>query len=81
MRLELVFPPRLVSVRDGGTRRPALLLATRDARHYVQVSRGAGLNSLRWVPSAAVGPPTDAPAEVAVPPEPALPWVRSRAVR
>ena len=54
MRLELVHPPRLVSV-DGAR---GLLMATRGDRHYVQVSHGAGLNCLRWVPAAAVGPPT-----------------------
>ena len=49
MRLELVVPPRLVTV--GGS--PALLLATRGDRSYVQVSRGPGLNHLRWVDAAA----------------------------
>lgn len=77
MRLELVTPPRLVSV-DG---RRALLMATRGERHYVQVSAGAGLNTLRWVPTAAVGPPVDAVPAPALPDQPALPWVRSRAGR
>ena len=42
-RLLLVFPPRLVHVRDvDGLARPALLFARRDDRCYLQVSRGAG---------------------------------------
>lgn len=77
MRLELIRPPRLVSV----DRRPALLLATRGDRHYVQVSAGPGLNTLRWVPDAAVGPPGDAAVPVSSPDGPALPWIRSRALR
>lgn len=81
MRLELVHPPRLVSVVDAGGRRPALLIATRGGRHYVQVSSGAGFNCLRWVLDAALGPPTDGPARVAATPESALPWVHSRAGR
>ena len=48
MRLELVVPPRLVTVAGS----PALLLATRGDRSYVQVSRGPGLNHLRWVDAA-----------------------------
>ena len=47
MRLEPVVPPRLVTV--GGA--PALLLATRGDRSYVQVSHGPGFNHLRWVPA------------------------------
>jgi hypothetical protein len=84
VRLELVRPPRLVSVADAGAvggRRPALLMATRGGRHYVQVSSGPGLNTLRWVSDAALGPPADASADLMVPPEPALPWIRSRAGR
>ena len=82
MRLELVRPPRLVSVGDGdGDRRPALLLATRDDRHYVQVSHGPGLNRLRWVPAAAVGPPGPTADRAGPAAEAALPWVRPRAVR
>ena len=77
MRLELVHPPRLVSVG----RRPALLLATRGERCYVQVSAGAGLNSLRWVAASAVAPPEQVALDAAVSPEPALPWVRTRADR
>lgn len=56
MRLELLTPPDLVAV----DRAPALLLARRGDRRYVQVSRGAGLNHLRWVPASAVGPPEEA---------------------
>ena len=56
MRLELLTPPALVAV----DRAPALLLARRGDRSYVQVSGGPGLNSLRWVPAAAVGPAEDA---------------------
>ena len=52
MRLELVLPPRLVSVAERHALSPALLIATRGTRSYVQVSRGPGLNVLRWVDSA-----------------------------
>ena len=56
-RLHLVTPPSLVHVRDvDGAPRPALLVARRDDRCYLQVSRGAGDNVLRWLPSADVGP-------------------------
>lgn len=67
MRLELLTPPALVAV----DRAPALLLAVRGDRRYVQVSAGPGLNSLRWVPAAAVRPP-----EEARPVEPVLPTTR-----
>lgn len=56
MRLELLTPPALVAV----DRAPALLLARRGERSYVQVSRGAGLNHLRWVDAAAVRPAAEA---------------------
>ena len=56
-RLLLVFPPRLVHVRDvDGRTRPALLFARRDDRCYLQVSRSAGDNVLRWLPSTDVAP-------------------------
>lgn len=77
MRLELVRPPRLVTVDS----RPALLMATRGDRHYVQVSAGAGLNTLRWVPAAALGPPEQVSPPVGLPDRPGLPWIRSRAER
>ena len=55
MRLELLSPPPLVQVRDlDGVVRPALLLGRRADRSYLQVSRGAGDNVLRWLPSAHV---------------------------
>jgi hypothetical protein len=81
VRLELVRPPRLVSVADAGGRRPALLLASRGGRHYVQVSHGAGLNHLRWVPAAALGPPGADPADRGAAEERALPWTRARTAR
>jgi hypothetical protein len=60
MPLELLTPPALVQVRDvDGELRPALLLGRRDGRSYVQVSRGAGDNVLRWLPSTSVGPAGD----------------------
>ena len=61
MRLHLLVPPALVTVEDGGVRLPALHLATRGDRCYVQVSRAAGCNHLRWVSSARVGPAERAP--------------------
>lgn len=67
MRLEMLTPPALVAV----DRAPALLLARRGDRRYVQVSRGAGLNHLRWVPADAVKP-----AEEAQPVSPVLPATR-----
>ena len=55
--LSLVHPPALVQVRDAdGALRPALLLGRRAERSYLQVSRGAGDNVLRWLPSADVHP-------------------------
>ncbi len=56
MRLELLTPPALVAV----DRAPALLLARRGDRRYVQVSAGPGLNHLRWVDAARVRPPEEA---------------------
>ncbi len=67
MRLELLTPPTLVAVG----RAPALLLAVRGERRYVQVSRGAGLNHLRWVPASEVRP-----AEEAEPVQAVLPKTR-----
>ena len=67
MRLELLTPPALVAV----DRAPALLLARRGERRYVQVSRGAGLNHLRWVDASLVRP-----AEEAAPVETVLPTTR-----
>ncbi len=51
MRLELLSPPLLVAV----DRHPALLLARRGDRSYVQVRRACGLNHLCWVPATEVG--------------------------
>jgi hypothetical protein len=56
VRLQLLTPPALVAV----DRQPALLLARRGDRAYVQVSRGAGLNHLRWVAAEAVRPAEEA---------------------
>jgi hypothetical protein len=50
VRLELLTPPALVGVRvDDGQVLPALLMARRGDRRFVQVSRGPGRNSLVWV--------------------------------
>ena len=81
MPLQLLTTPELIGVADGGAVHPALLLAVRDERRYVQVSRGAGLNHLRWVDASAV-----LPAPVGAPPaapaaERGLPWVVARAYR
>lgn len=74
MRLELMTPPTLVTVSGM----PALLLARRGRRCYVQVSRGPGLNHLRWVPDDALqeGPVDQRPALAR-----GLPWVRPRLQR
>lgn len=71
MRLELLTPPALVSVHGS----PALLLARRGTRCYVQLSRGAGANHLCWVTAEALGAgdATELPA-----PARGLPWVRPR---
>lgn len=54
-----LLSPTLVDVcgADGATR-PALLLARRGDRRYVQVSHAAGDNRLRWVPASDVQPAT-----------------------
>ena len=45
-----LLTPTLVDVRgQDGTRRPAMLLARRGDRRFVQVSHAAGDNRLRWV--------------------------------
>ena len=45
-----LLTPTLVGVRgQDGTLRPAVLLARRDDRRFVQVSHAAGDNRLRWV--------------------------------
>lgn len=79
MPLELLSPPALVQVRDrDGAVRPALLIGRRDDRAYLQVSRGAGDNVLRWLPAADVRPADGlAPAALHVPDAP----VRLRAPR
>ena len=54
-RLLLLHPPSLVQVRDlDGALRRALLVARRDDRCFLQVSRGPGDNVLRWLPAADV---------------------------
>lgn len=64
MRLEMLTPPTLVAVGSA----PALLLARRGDRRYVQVSGGAGLNSLRWVGADQVRPAAEArPVEAVLP--------------
>ena len=64
MRLELLSPPALVAV----DRAPALLLARRGDRRYVQVSLGPGLNHLRWVAADRVRPAGEAePVRVVLP--------------
>ena len=73
MRLELLTPPELVSVHGA----PALLLARRGDRCYVQLSRGSGANHLCWVADSALhdpGGPLPAPAR-------GLPWARPRGDR
>ena len=81
MHLQLLTPPVLVGVTDGGIVHPALLLATRGDRRYVQLSRGAGLNHLRWVAESAVGPAPEQVVAVVAAPERGLPWVVARAYR
>ena len=54
MRLHLLTPPALVTVREPGGPRSALLLATRGERCYVQVHRGLGANHLVWMASGQV---------------------------
>lgn len=45
-----------MQVRDvDGEVRPALLIGRRGDRSYLQVSRGAGDNVLRWLPTESVG--------------------------
>ena len=57
MHLELLSPPALIGIAtDDGAVRPALLLAARGERRYVQVSHGPGANCLRWVDAAQVRP-------------------------
>lgn len=47
--LHLHRPPLLVAVDRSGTLLPALLLASRGDRRYVQLNRGPGANHLIWV--------------------------------
>lgn len=68
MRLRLFCPPVLVHLqRAGSAGRPALLLASRDRRCFVQVHRARGDNVLRWVPAGwvvtAAEPPSTPPAD------------------
>ena len=61
-----MLTPTLVDVRGrDGQVRPALLLAERADRRFVQVSHAAGDNRLRWVAAADV---TEAGDPVAPPP-------------
>ena len=53
--LRMLCPPCLVQVRDvDGALRRALLVARRDDRCFLQVSRSPGDNVLRWLPAADV---------------------------
>lgn len=81
MHLELHTPPALVAVVDDGQTRQALLMASRGGRCYVQVSRGPGLNCLRWVTASAVTTAADVPATQEDPRPLARAWVRSRSGR
>ena len=47
--LHLHRPPLLVAVDRSGVVLPALLLASRGNRRFVQLSRGPGANHLVWV--------------------------------
>ena len=47
--LEIHRPPLLVAVARSGEVLPALLLASRSDRRYVQLSHGPGANHLVWV--------------------------------
>lgn len=80
MPLELHRPPLLVAVAREGQLLPALLLASRGERRYVQLTRGVGSNHLVWV-SADQLRPGGAPVPT-VPPSGAgargLPWARTR---
>ena len=78
MRLQLQTPPTLVAVAVDDGIRPALLLGTRGDRSYVQVSRGAGLNHLRWVAASALRSAAAADAPPEPPGRSALPWVLAR---
>lgn len=59
MPLELHRPPLLVAVARAGDVLPALLLASRGSRRYVQLSRGPGANHLLWVTADDLRPGTD----------------------
>ena len=53
-----MLTPTLVDVRGSDGRvRPALLLASRADRRFVQVNHAPGDNRLRWVAATEVGPP------------------------
>jgi hypothetical protein len=56
--LELHHPPLLVAVTRAGAVLPALLLASRGSRRYVQLSRGPGANHLLWVDAYDLSPGT-----------------------
>jgi hypothetical protein len=61
VRLELLTSPTLVGVRSpDGAVLPALLIACRGDRRFVQVSRGPGCNALVWVDAASVLAPGEA---------------------
>ena len=62
-----LLTPTLVDV-DG---RPALLLAQRGDRRFVQVSHGPGDNRLRWVPAVDVAANTTPPGRTTRPQQPA----------
>ena len=78
MRLELQTPPTLVSVEIDGRVLPALLLARRGERRYVQVCSGPGCNALRWVDAVQLRAPDGSAGTAAGAPPRGLAWVRPR---
>ena len=77
MPLELHRPPLLVAVARAGTVLPALLIARRGDRRYVQLSRGHGSNHLVWVAATDLRP-AGVPVPTASPDPRGLPWSRAR---
>ena len=84
--LHLHRPPLLVAVASAGEVLPALLIASRGSRRYVQLSRGVGSNHLVWVAADDLRPggePVPVPVATpgAAPPgagSRGLPWARTR---
>jgi hypothetical protein len=81
VRLQLLVPPTVVSVAEGGEVRRALLLAVRGDRRYVCVRRGVGLNHLRWVDAAALDPGSAGRDEQRLGPDPDRSFVVGQARR